>query len=117
VVAHFLGVPAGFGARFDKMDRNKAQKVKEIVHEMVRLHAKVPRPKQKSLEDEDGKNDTEDEEDVLVLWMTSRRRREKKKEEEKKKKEKQRLLDHLQEFVKFYLTNLVFCQLLKRYAK
>jgi hypothetical protein len=26
-------------------------------------------------------------------------------------------LEHLQEFAKFYLTNLVFCQLLKRYAK
>jgi hypothetical protein len=27
------------------------------------------------------------------------------------------LSDHLQEFVNFYLPNLVFCQLLKRYAK
>jgi hypothetical protein len=26
-------------------------------------------------------------------------------------------LQHLQEFAKFYLANLVFCQLLKRYAK
>jgi hypothetical protein len=25
--------------------------------------------------------------------------------------------EHLQEFVKFYLANFVFCQLLKRYAK
>jgi hypothetical protein len=28
-----------------------------------------------------------------------------------------RSLEHLQEFAKFYLTNLVFCQPLKRYVK
>jgi hypothetical protein len=31
--------------------------------------------------------------------------------------ENRRNLEHLQEFAKFYLENLVICQLLKRYAK
>jgi hypothetical protein len=30
---------------------------------------------------------------------------------------KLQLLEHLQEFDKFYLANLVFCQFVKRYAK